>query len=101
MAALFYSHVDYLALGGFNVLDYQVLLISQYAPGISVENILCTRLGPFGRPADPHELDHALLYAAFEKFASIQSITCSSCANGIENELRNLCTAKQIPFVTL
>lgn len=102
MTALFQCHVDYLAIGGFNMVDYQMMLIAQYAPGISVKRLLCSHLGAMlHRPADPLELDHALLYATFEKFASIQSIACSSCAIGIENELRNLCAAKQITFVTL
>lgn len=98
MSALFYCHVDYIALSGYYMLDYVTAIISQYAPAISLKDLFCASLLC---PRDPLALDHAKFYAAFERFASIGTITCSSCAVEIENELRNLCTAKQITFATL
>lgn len=98
MSSLFYCHFDFLALGGFYVHDRLMTLVSLYAPALSVKQMFCGRLL---RPTDPLTLDPALLYAAFDKFAEIESISCETCATDIENALRNLCTAKQIPFATL
>lgn len=99
LSALFNCHVDYLGLCGFIALDCLATLISQYAPAIGVKHLYCAYLT---LAADPFELDHAKFYAAFERFASIQSVTCSSsCATAIVNQLRNFCTAKQITFATV
>lgn len=98
MSALFYCHVDYFALSGYYMLNYITTIISQYAPAISLQDLFCENLP---RPGDPFAMDRANFYTAFDRFASIRSITCASCAAEIQTELLNLCTAKNITFIAL
>ncbi|KAH7719221.1 hypothetical protein AAVH_13286 [Aphelenchoides avenae] len=98
LSALYYCHVDFLGLGGYYMADCINAIISRYAPAISIKHLFC---GSLLRSAGPFEQDLAVFYGAFEKFASIEFVTCSSCAPGIENALRDLCTAKQILFAVL
>lgn len=95
MSALFFSHVDYLVISNFYATRELTCLISQYALCIRVKDLHCSG---FMRPVVAATFDAPLFYTAFERFAAIQSITCSACSTEVETELRNLSQAKQITF---
>ncbi|KAH7705299.1 hypothetical protein AAVH_27496 [Aphelenchoides avenae] len=98
LSALYYCHVDFLGLGGYYMADCINAIIARYAPAISIKHLFC---GSLLRSDDLLEQDLAIIYGAFEKFAAIKYITCSSCSPEIVNALRDLCTAKQILFAAL
>ncbi|KAH7696264.1 hypothetical protein AAVH_36668, partial [Aphelenchoides avenae] len=94
LSALYGSYVDSMYIESYYMRNPVLALLSQYASVIHVKDLVCWKLQvPYVG------LDHGLFYAAFNQFASIQSLTCDNLSIALHNELRNLCQAKGIAFI--
>lgn len=93
-SALFHSTVQKFSLYGLVMRDPMLVLISQYAPTISVVKFYCRHLHAPTESA----VDRALFYDAFNKFACIQKIECTNLPTELLDQLRQLCLNKQITF---